>query len=291
MVKKSGLGRGLSALIPTSKETTAQDKYQELSINILDPNPEQPRNVFHEEQLLELANSIKHNGVIQPIIVTPKGQRFVVIAGERRWRASKLAGYEKIPAVIRSIKQEQMLSLALLENIQRAELNPIEEGMAYTKLLKADELTQDELANRLGKSRATITNTVRLLKLPTQVKNMIQDGILSFGHARCLVGIEDTESCLRMAGSTYEKQWSVRELEKRIRASREAKKGNKSTATKNPSLKQLAQGLSQTLRSKVTIGGDGKKGKVAIAYNSEEELQKLIEMFESKALESAEHGG
>lgn len=279
MAKKSGLGKGLSALIPTTKETPkGDDRYQEIELNLLDPNPEQPRHVFHEEQLKELSESIKHNGVIQPIIVTPHGRRFVVIAGERRWRATRLAGYDKIPAVVRKIDKEQMLSLALLENIQRAELNPIEEALAYTRLLETNKVTQEQLADTLGKSRTSITNTVRLLRLPSPVKNMIQDGKLSFGHARCLVALEDKDTCLKFAGAVIEKQMSVRELEARIRAEREGKK-KASKPPKPVALKETERSLTKVLRHKVSIAGDGKKGKIAIAYESEEELNKLVQFL------------
>lgn len=291
MVKKSGLGRGLSALIPTTKETaTPEDRYQEVPLNLLDPNPEQPRHVFHDEQLKELSESIKHNGVIQPIIVTPRGKRFLVIAGERRWRATKLAGYENIPAVVRKIDTKQLLSLALLENIQRAELNPIEEALAYDRLLETNKMTQEELADTLGKSRVTITNTVRLLRLPSPVKNMIQDGKISFGHARCLVAVEDKDTCLKLAGAVIEKQMSVRELEARIRSERDAKKPAAKKG-KNEAVKEAERKLSQSLRWKVSIAGDGKKGKIAIAYGSEEELNKLIQFLSSSSSENASHGG
>ena len=228
MVKKSGLGKGLSALIPETTEITKEtDRYEELDLDLLEPNPEQPRHFFHEDQLRELADSIKHNGVIQPIIVTPKGGRFVVIAGERRWRATRLAGYEKIPAIVRRVEKGQMLSLALLENIQRQELNPIEEGLAYRKLLDTHDFTHETLAAKLGKNRVTISNTIRLLRLPHRIKNMIQDNKLSFGHARCLVTVDDQDKLDKLAAACIEKQWSVRELEKRIQLDREAKKNKK----------------------------------------------------------------
>lgn len=290
MAKKSGLGRGLSALIPTTKETAnPEDHYAEINIDLLDPNPEQPRHFFDEEQLQELSDSIKHNGVIQPIIVMAKDDRYMVIAGERRWRASIKAGFKKIPAVVRRIKQEQILPLALLENIQRAELNPIEEGLAYSRILELNELTQEELAKRMGKSRVTITNTVRLLRLPDPVKNMIQDSKLSFGHARCLVTVEDKEHCLRLATNVLEKHWSVRELEKRIREEREAKK--KERIKKDPAIRESERNLTRLVGAKVSIAGDGKKGKIAIAYDTESELERLITFLSQKSAENASDGG
>lgn len=291
MAKKSGLGKGLSALIPTTTETKGKgDRYEEIEISLLDPNPEQPRHVFHEEQLRELSDSIKHNGVIQPIIVTPSDKRFVVIAGERRWRATLLAGFEKIPAVVRNVDKGELLSLALLENIQRAELNPIEEALAYNRLLETNHLTQEDLAGRLGKSRVTITNTVRLLKLPSPIKNMIQDGKLSFGHARCLAAIEDREECLKWAGGVLEKGWSVRELEARIRAERE-KKGLGPKPKKSDTIKQLERSIAKRFGIKVSITGDGKKGRISLAYGNQDELSRLTALLSDASLETEDHGG
>jgi len=277
MAKKSGLGRGLSALIPQTTEThNPEDVYQEVSVDLLDPNPEQPRHHFHEEQLRELSDSIKHNGVIQPIIVTPgENGRFLVIAGERRWRATLLAGYEKIPAVVRKVEKGQMLSLALLENIQRQELNPIEEALAYSKLLDDNNFTHEALASRLGKSRVTITNTVRLLRLPSMIKNMIQDSKLSFGHARCLVAIDDPDYMMKLAGNCMEKQWSVRELERRIQQDRE-KKGQRKPKQAKTVLEDKVAAIRKVFDHKVRITGNPSKGKITIAYESEGELESIV---------------
>jgi len=281
MPKKSGLGKGLSVLIPVSKETNdPTDRYEEVPVEKLDPNPDQPRQRFHEGQLKELADSIKHNGVIQPIIVTPVEGRFVVIAGERRWRATKLAGYPKIPAIVRQVEKGQMLSMALLENIQRQELNPVEEALAYRRLLDANDFTHETLAAKLGKSRVTISNTLRLLKLPDKVKNLIQDGRLTFGHARCLVAIEDESRIGKLAESCIQKEWSVRELEQRIKKEREARK-NRVRTRKDPSLKQTEKKLATMYGAKVTIAGDRKKGKIVFPYASEEEYKRLLDSIMS----------
>jgi ParB family chromosome partitioning protein len=291
MVKKSGLGKGLSSLIPTTKETAnSEDHYQEVSVHQLEPNPEQPRHIFDDDQLKELSESIKHNGVIQPIIVTPKAENkgYVVIAGERRWRATKMAGYEKIPAVVRRIEPGQMLTMALLENIQRQELNVIEEAQAYSKLLENNSITQEDLADRLGKSRVTISNTIRLLRLPSPIRNMIQDGKLSFGHARCLVTLENKHKQLKLAADCIDKQWSVRELESRIKAERERQA--KPRSSKPDGLKAREKALTKTMGGKVTIAGDGKKGKIAIAYGSEVELERIVGYLSQFALEGG-HGG
>ncbi len=290
MVKKSGLGRGLSALIPSNTESeNPEDRYEELSLDLLIPNPDQPRHTFHQERLRELADSIKHNGVIQPIIVTPRKDRYIVIAGERRWRATKLAGYDKIPAIVRQIEKGKMLSLALLENIQRQELNPIEEALAYRRLLDSSGFTHETLAQNLGKNRVTITNTLRLLKLPESIRDLIQDSRLSFGHARCLVTVENEEKVGKLAENCIEKQWSVRELEKRIQKDREKKgKGKK---TKNKETKQLERKLAKHLNAKVAIAGEGKKGKIAIIYDSESAFRRIIATILNRAdLESHTDG-
>ena len=291
MVKKSGLGRGLNVLIPENAGIeNPQDHYEEIPVALLDPNPEQPRHTFHEDQLKELADSIKHNGVIQPIIVTPRAGRFVVIAGERRWRATKLAGYMKIPAVVRKVEEGQMLSLALLENIQRQELNPIEEALAYRKLLKTNDFTHETLASKLGKSRVTISNTIRLLKLPDHIKNMIEDNKLTFGHARCLVTIEDPERVMKLADSCLEKQWSVRELEKKIQQIRAAKKSPLKDE-KLPLLEQCESKISRRLERKVFISGNGKKGKISIPYKSEQDLQAIVQILSNQIAIGAEENG
>ncbi len=277
MAKKLGLGKGLSALIPDvpKEQDEIRDLLQEIDVALIDPNPDQPRQKFHENQLFELSESIRHNGVIQPIIVTPNKGRYIVIAGERRWRATKLAGYAKIPAVVRQIEQGQMLSLALLENIQRQELNPIEEALAYRKLIDTHDFTHESLATNLGKSRVTISNTLRLLRLPDAIKNMIQDLELSFGHARCLITLEDKDKMVKLARQCVELKWSVRELEKRVALEKEDRKKPAKTK-KDPILKDSETVLRKYLNQKVSISGDVKKGKITIAYGSEDEFKKLL---------------
>ncbi len=290
MVKKSGLGRGLSALIPVRKDTDHPgDRYEEIAVSLLDPNPEQPRHRFHEDRLQELANSIKHNGVIQPIIVTQAEERYIVIAGERRWRATRLAGYTKIPAIIRNIEKGRMLSLALLENIQRQELNPVEEALAYRKLLDTNNFTHETLAAHLGKSRVTISNTVRLLKLSDSIKNLIQDNQLSFGHARCLVTIEDQERVNKLAKHCVDKQWSVRDLEKRIQLDREQKKP-RDRPRKDPLMVDLEKSLSRVSNGKVTIVGSAKQGKIVFTYGSGEVFEQIVEAFLGKEREQERDG-
>jgi ParB family chromosome partitioning protein len=279
MAKKSGLGRGLSALIPVSADNQPLEnsKFREIPITYLDPNPDQPRTQFLEDSLVELSDSIKEHGVIQPIIVTPNGDRYTVIAGERRWRATRLAGYEKIPAIVREVEPGQMLSLALLENIQRQELNPVEEAVAYRKLIDAHKFTHETLANHLGKSRVTISNVLRLLKLSDKVKNYIQDGKLSFGQARCLITLEDQEMMEALAQECISKGWSVRELERRVQAMKDKEpNASKARSKKSQQVKQTEKDLSKHFQSKVLISGDGKKGKITINYSNEAEYQKIL---------------
>lgn len=279
MVKKSGLGKGLSALIPVNKNNEEfEGTYRELPIARIDSNPDQPRKHFEEDQLQELAASIKNHGVIQPIIVTPQKDRYMVIAGERRWRATQLAGYEKIPAIIRQVEQGQMLALALLENIQRQELNAIEEAVAYKRLLEDHKFTHETLAAHLGKSRVTISNTTRLLRLPERIQNMIQDSTLSFGHARCLITLEDAEKVQKLAQTCIEKQWSVRELERRVSMEKQQKKASP-RQRKTKMIREGEKRLTQWFGHKVNIGGDGKKGKIMISYASEKELQSILDKF------------
>lgn len=278
MARKSGLGRGLQALIPVLKDEEGfRDKLEEIEVTLIDPNPEQPRLVFHQEDLKELSDSIKNNGVIQPIIVTRNVDRYTLIAGERRWRATQLAGYEQIPAVVKDVEPGQMLTLALLENIQRRELNPIEEALAYEKLLGAHQFTHETLAEQLGKSRVTISNTLRLLRLSDRIKNLIQDGKLSFGHARCLITIEDQDRVDQLADACIEEGWSVRELERRVADLKKAKAKKKAVRRPRPKeFKDHEKQIAKVLKSKVSIAGDKKKGKIVIQYASEAEYQALL---------------
>ena len=291
MVKKSGLGKGLSVLIPVTKESSnPEDRYAEIDIGLLDPNPDQPRHQFHEERLRELSDSIKNNGVIQPIIVTARKDRYVVIAGERRWRAAKLAGFEKMPAIVRRVEEGQMLSLALLENIQRQELNPIEEALAYRRLLDTKSYTHERLAEHLGKNRASISNTVRLLRLPDPIKNLIQDSRLSFGHARCLVTVEEPKRVLHLAEQCVAKQWSVRDLERKIQQERPNHQ-QRGRLKKDEAILALEKRLANELEGKVSIAGDAKKGKIVLNYGSEEGFKRIIETFLGKDFfGNKEHG-
>ncbi len=276
MVKRLGLGKGLNALIPDGLDKNAAASYVDVDIDQIDPNPEQPRHRFDDQSLKELAESIKHNGVIQPIILTRQGARYQLIAGERRWRAAHLAGFSRIPSIIRHVAQGERLTLALLENIQRQELNPIEEGIAYRNLLDQKDFTQETLAQNLGKSRASISNTIRLLRLPQAIQDMIEDSRLSFGHAKCLITIQSDAVACEWAERAVREGWSVRELEHRIQKSKEPK-SPKSAAKKDVFLKRAERMLSRCMGTSVRINGSEDKGKVVIPYSSQDELQRIYE--------------
>jgi len=275
MAKRLGLGKGLSALIPEGLDT--QDKLFDIDVDLIDPNPDQPRSEFNPDRLEELAESIRNNGVIQPIIVTKTGKRYTLIAGERRWRAAQLAGYHKIPAIIRTVADGEMLTLSLLENIQREELNPIEEARAYRNLIETQNFTHDSMAAHLGKSRAAISNTIRLLKLPREVQSLIEDGQLKFGHGKCLITIEDPEVLNQMALTCIEQGWSVRQLEEGIRKQRPRKVAKKSRPAKSVFLRRAEQQMSAQMGIPISIQGTDQKGKIVIPYKSPELLQKIFE--------------
>jgi ParB family chromosome partitioning protein len=220
-MSRKALGRGLSALLSdsmTQNVATDGDDFLEVDIDLIEPNPEQPRTHFDETKLEELAQSIRANGLVQPLLLRRSpGGRYQLVAGERRWRASQRAGLRKVSAVIRDITNEQLLPLALIENIQRQELNPIEESLAYQKLIQDYGLTQDELAKQVGKDRSSIANHLRLLRLPAEVQRMLEDGRLSMGHARALLAVDQEARLISLAEEILANQWSVRETEKAVK--------------------------------------------------------------------------
>lgn len=281
MVKRLGLGKGLSALIPEGSQE--DQRFVEMDLGQIVPNPDQPRHLFDPDKLEELAQSIRKNGVIQPVVVTKRGSQFVLIAGERRWRAAQLAGYQKIPAVIRDTPEGEMLTLALLENIQRQELNPIEEALAFRNLIEKNGFTQEKLSEQLGKSRTGISNTIRLLKLPQPVQDMVEDNSLSFGHAKCLNGISDPKRILGLAKECVDKAWSVRELEKHLKE--KVKKTAKPKAKPSIFMEKAIQNMSHFVGNKVTINGTEKRGKVVIPYKNQEQLQRIYESLSQESME------
>jgi len=286
MAMKKGLGKGLDSMIPEKKTKAemkeAQDKsLAEIKISEIDPNMGQPRKKFDEDELLELAESIKIHGVIQPIILTKRGKRYEIIAGERRWRASKLAGLVKIPAVIREYTDKEIMEVSLVENIQRQDLNPIEEALAFKNLIDEYKMKQDDLAERVSKSRSAITNALRLLKLDDKVKAMLAEGLISTGHARALLAVEDKNKQQILATKIFDEKLSVRETEKLVKQIPENKEPKKEEKSSEKLIyKKLEDSLKSIIGSKVSIKGrDNGKGKIEIDYYSIEELDRITELL------------
>ena len=257
---------------------------QTLKLNLIEPNSEQPRKNFDEESLQELADSIKQYGILQPLIVQKKGNHYEIIAGERRWRAAKLAGITDVPVLIREYDKQQTMEIALIENVQRADLNPIEEAQAFQQLIQEFHLTQEEIANRVSKNRATITNSMRLLKLDVSVQDMLADGKISSGHARALLGLEEGERQYQVAVKIIEEKLSVRDVEKLVKMMNRPPKEKK--PEKGPDIdliyRQVEDKLKSIMGTKVVINQkDKNKGRIEIEYYSQEELERLIELMES----------
>ena len=286
MAMKKGLGKGLDSMIPEKKTKAEMKEVQdkalaEIKISEIDPNIGQPRKSFNEDELLELAESIKIHGVIQPIILTKRGKRYEIIAGERRWRASKLAGLTKIPAVIREYTDKEIMEVSLIENIQRQDLNPIEEALAFKNLIDEYKMKQDDLAERVSKSRSAITNALRLLKLDDKVKAMLAEGLISTGHARAILAVEDKNKQQILATRIFDEKLSVRETEKLVKQILENKESKKEEKSSEKLIyKKLEDSLKSIIGSKVSIKGkDNGKGKIEIDYYSIEELDRITELL------------
>ena len=272
---RKALGKGLSALLRDRESTTESDQ-RELDADLLEPNRFQPRQVFSQTKLEELARSIRTHGFIQPIVVRPAGERYQIIAGERRWRAAQLLGLSRVPVAIKSISDENLLEVSLIENIQRENLNPIEEANAYNRLSQEFGLTQEQVALRTGKDRSTVTNFLRLLKLPKEVQQMVLEDQLSMGHGRAILGVEGANEQRRLAEQTIKFAWSVRQVEKMI-AARKSPVEPKKTKRVDPNVRAATETLERSLGTRVRIVEKGKKGRIEIEYYSQEELQRLYE--------------
>lgn len=290
---KKGLGKGLSALFgnfegmeddssvkePTEVEIVkAGEVKHEIAIGEIDRNENQPRKIFDEKALAELAQSIKAHGVIQPIILTKKNNRYMIIAGERRWRAARMAGLKTIPAVIRDYTEQEISEIAIIENLQREDLNPIESAKAIQDLIDKYTLTQEEVAEKIGKSRSAVANTLRLLSLPSELIDLVENNKISAGHARTLITVEDRELQLRLAKEVYTRKLSVRELEKLIKELTKPKK-HKLTPNKSLELKDFEDKLNKKFYTKVSIQGGDKKGKIIIEYFNKADLERIYNML------------
>lgn len=306
---KKGLGKGLGAIfgedvVKENKEETekkakakAEAKAAEemdekgrilmLKLDLVQPNKEQPRKTFDEEKINELAESIKNYGVLQPLLVQKNDSFYEIIAGERRWRAAKAAGLKEVPAVLKEYSKQEAMEISLIENVQRADLNPIEEALGYRQLIDEFGLTQEEIAVRVAKSRTVITNTMRLLKLDEQIQNMLVQGVITSGHARALLSLEDTQMQLKAAKEILDKKLSVRETERLVKRLQKEASGEKNEEKKkDETLALIYQDLEDRMKSvmgtKVSIHNkDKNKGRIEIEYYSEAELERIVEMIES----------
>lgn len=297
-IKKKGLGKGLDSLIPDNKsmksvtsEKTVESKedaaaksgVQVMKINEVEPNRDQPRKNFDEDALLELSDSIKQFGVLQPLLVRKRKDYYEIIAGERRWRAAKLAGVKEVPVIEKEYTDQEILEIGLIENIQRENLNPIEEAIAYKRLLEEFNLKQDEVAERVSKSRTAVTNSMRLLKLSDKVQQMIIDDMISTGHARALLAIDDPELQYTLANKIFDEKLSVRETEKLVKEIKNPKKLKEKKPVANSFIYQdLEEKMKSVFGTKVSIASKGKgKGKIEIEYYSDDELEHLFDMIMS----------
>jgi ParB family chromosome partitioning protein len=273
--KRKALGKGLGALLPSVPAGAAEKTYMDLPIDEITPNQYQPRTNFDEESLNELAQSIKSDGVIQPVIVRRSGSGFELITGERRWRAAKLAGLKTIPAVIRDVSEFRTLEWALIENIQRQDLNPLEEATAYASLIDDFHLTQEELAQRVGKDRSSIANYLRLLRLPDEIKEKIERNELSMGHARALISLDKAKDQLELANRIISEQLNVRQVESLIRSGKGSRKKARgvSSAAQDPNVRAAQQKLQEYLGTKVSIG----PAKIEIYYENPDDLIRIYE--------------
>lgn len=310
--KRTGLGKGLGAFFgdevteesrsgvpesqgnPDAVDQKASDKAEAeetgrelyIKLSLIEPNREQPRKDFNEEMLQELADSIKQYGVLQPLLVKKKGEYYEIIAGERRWRAAKLAGLKEVPVVVREYSKQESMEIALIENVQREDLNPIEEALAYQQLMNEFGLKQDEIAARVSKSRVTITNSMRLLKLDARVQEMLMKGELSNGHARAILAVEDPEEQFLIAQKVVKERLSVREIEKLVKLLGKEPKKKKEAEPEDKSLEVIFQDLENRMKSimgtKVSINKkDKNKGRIEIEYYSAAELERIVDLIES----------
>ena len=273
------MGRGLSALISTDQQLAASDEIREIELDLIRPGSQQPRTNFDQAKLDELAQSIRSTGIIQPLLVRPKGGLFELVAGERRWRAAQLAGLVRIPAIVRDIPDERLLEMALVENIQRQELNPIEEAQAYKRLIESLGLTQEEVAQRVGRDRTFVTNYLRVLKLPTDIQKLIETDKLSFGHARTLLALNDPMVQRRLAQKIAKHKWSVRETEQRVKSltNPPAARVQKGTLHSDPNVRAAEAKLRRALGTQVRIqpARSGRPGHIEIEYYGMEDLDRI----------------
>jgi len=283
-VKNKGLGRGFDVLMPTGLDKAlleeTGERVQNLSILSIEPNPDQPRHIFDEDALNELSESIKQYGVLQPLIVSPSGDKYIIIAGERRWRASKIAGLDKVPAIARTSKELEQLEIALVENIQRVDLSPMETAVSIARLHDLFAMSFDDIAKRLGKAPSTVNNIVRLLQLPEEAQEALKKGKISEGHARSVLALKDYPDAQKELLKQIQKHgWSVRQAEQFVVAAKSdsgsTQKAEKRTVSETSETKKL----STMLKRPVTITNTAKGGKLQIGYSSQEDLEQLLDLL------------
>ncbi|HXI61112.1 MAG TPA: ParB/RepB/Spo0J family partition protein [Pyrinomonadaceae bacterium] len=293
---KRPLGRGLSALISTDQSRADSDEIREIQIDLIQPGRQQPRTTFDQAKLEELAQSIRTTGIIQPLLVRPSGGLFELVAGERRWRAAQLAGLARVPAIVRDIADDNLLELALIENIQREELNPVEEANAYKRLIESLGLTQDEVARRVGRDRTFVTNYLRVLKLPTDIQALLEQEKLTFGHARALLSVQDPVGQRRLAQKIVKHNWSVRETERRVRhLSKETDRRQIQAAPQHtdPNVRAAEVKLRRALSTQVRIhqGKNGVPGKLEIEFYDLADLDRIFSLIVRESASQAAHPG
>lgn len=301
MAKKArGLGKGLDALFgdvevsvtPSAEEAVrestdesnsdeAREGIKYIDINNIKPNANQPRKTFDEAKLEELADSIKEHGLIQPLVVRKSSNGYEIVAGERRWRAARKIGIKEIPAIVRELSDEENMLLAIIENMQREDLDPIEEAEGISQMIEIYGFSQEQVSRSLGKSRPYITNQLRLLKLPEEIRKMVSDGRLSSGHVRALITIDNEEKQIKLAVQAVEQGLSVRQVEALAKDTKTLKKPQKKTKKKSADVKRVEEDLKVALGTKVNLNQSGKKGKIEIEFYSKDELERLIELLKS----------
>jgi len=276
-MKKKALGKGIKAFLSEDLSILKEERYTEIDIDQIKPNPYQPRVKFEEESIKELAESIKKAGVIQPIIVVPEKNYYQIITGERRWRAAQKIGLRKIPAIVKNIPKEKQIELSLIENLQREDLNPIEIAQAYKQMVELLNLTHQEIAERVGKDRASVTNYLRLLKLPEKIQNALLENKISMGHARALLALEDEESQLKIAREIIDKNLSVRDTERLVKKFERGEEKRESQI--DPDIKALEEEFMRVLGTKVMIRNTQKGGYVKIYYYNKGDLERIYNLI------------
>ena len=284
MNKKYGLGKGLRALIPENaleEETEIKKNAIFIDIDLISANKTQPRKNFDEQKILQLSQSIQEHGIIQPLILNKTGDdTYSIVAGERRWRAAKLANIKEVPAIIMNLSDKEILEISLIENIQRQDLNPIEEALAYKRLINDFNLTQEELSVKIGKSRTAITNCMRLLNLDSRVQEYVIDGVITEGHGRALLGVEDGELQYKLSQNIIDENLTVRDIEKIVKNLNSSKSTKKDNIKKeNPYYVDIKEKLEELFGTKVSLMDKKNKGKIEIEYYSQEDLQRILDVL------------